>query len=107
MILCFARTILGVRAGEPGTSLRLLYTGNLRGVLEPCGCQPFQPGGLSRRAALLRTLRPKETPSLLVDDGDNVPPVGATAEMLAFVYRTLRQLRYDVANAGPFGHYTG
>lgn len=94
--------VLAMEVGGPRASLRLIYTGNLRGVLEPCGCQQLQPGGLSRRAALLRRLRVPGTPALLVDVGDNLPPGQPRREMMTFVYGIFKRLGYDAVNLGPF-----
>jgi hypothetical protein len=88
--------------GRAGPALRLIYTGSLRGVLEPCGCQSIQPGGLSRRMTLLRRLRRPGTPTLLLDVGDNVQPGLARPEVLGFVYHTLKEIGYNVVNVGPF-----
>lgn len=47
-------------------SLSIIYSGNLDGELEPCGCSAEGNfGGIKRRATLLQHLR-KETPNLVV-----------------------------------------
>jgi hypothetical protein len=68
----------------------LLYTGEQRGHLEPCGCTQPQIGGLPRRASFLASLS-HDPPSVIVDDGDMVEDPGRQsqlkAEMLASFYR--------------------
>src|SRR5262245_4676763 len=94
----------------------LLYTGEQRGYLEPCGCTKPQIGGLPRRASLLASLAkgpeksgsaPEaqgggETPrTLVVDNGDMVEDPGRQsqlkAEALASFYHANR---YDAINLG-------
>jgi 2',3'-cyclic-nucleotide 2'-phosphodiesterase (5'-nucleotidase family) len=98
---CLAPALLAALP-PPSGDLRLVYTANLRGVLDPCGCQALQPGGLARRAAFLQRLRQEKIPTLLLDAGDNLAPGRAAPEMLRFTYRTLRELGYHAVNVGPF-----
>jgi hypothetical protein len=65
-------------------TLRIVYSGNMRGILEPCGCQALQPGGLSRRATLLAALRRQTPAPLLVDPSDNLPAGQAMPEGFPF-----------------------
>lgn len=94
--------VLASGSQQRPVKLRILFTANLRGVLEPCGCQVLQAGGLSRRATLLRALRQQSGPTLVVDAGDNLPPSRARPETLAFVFSALKHMRYDGVNVGPF-----
>lgn len=84
-----SRAAVAGRAGRPGTVL-LLYTGEQRGHLEPCGCTTPQIGGLPRRATFLAALSPDPAP-VVVDDGDMVADPGRQsqlkAEALASFYR--------------------
>jgi hypothetical protein len=56
-------------AGEK--ALNILYTGAMRGELEPCGCSPeTQSGGLSRLSAFVSANREGLSPYILVDAGN-------------------------------------
>ncbi len=59
------------RAKAPSEERRatLLFTGDLWGQLEPCGCSADMRGGLDRAASYVKKIR-AEGPSLLVDAGD-------------------------------------
>jgi hypothetical protein len=82
----------GSRTGSlhPDAAL-LLYTGEQRGHLEPCGCTQPQIGGLPRRAAFLASLSRGPAP-VVVDDGDMVEDPGRQsqlkAEAMAAFYRS-------------------
>jgi 2',3'-cyclic-nucleotide 2'-phosphodiesterase (5'-nucleotidase family) len=81
---------LGFSASSQPTAL-LLYTGEQRGYLEPCGCTKPQIGGLPRRATYLRGLSHEPAP-VIVDNGDMVVDPGRQsqlkAEALALFYRS-------------------
>lgn len=51
-------------------SVVILYTGNTKSHLEPCGCYQEQSGGLPRRAYLVEQIRQQGFPTLLVDAGN-------------------------------------
>ena len=51
-------------------SVVILYTGNTKSQLEPCGCYQEQSGGLPRRAHLVDVIRKSGLPTLLVDAGN-------------------------------------
>ncbi len=70
--LCIVLLILAActpagKTPEPVT-LNILYTGNVNGELERCGCAEKQLGGVARRKTIIDRLR--EEPALLVDAGD-------------------------------------
>lgn len=48
----------------------ILYTGNTKSHLEPCGCYQEQSGGLSRRAYAIEQIREFGYPTLVVDAGN-------------------------------------
>ena len=58
-----------LKSGEP-PSVVILYTGNTKSHLEPCGCYQEESGGLPRRAYVVEQLRKHEFPTLLVDAGN-------------------------------------
>lgn len=77
--------VLPVVAAEPSQStlpdLMLLYTGDVIGYIDTCGCKRNPAGGLARRAHLVNTLRKEfpTVPQLLLDSGnysDNPTPEG-------------------------------
>jgi hypothetical protein len=59
-------------APGPAPDLELLYTGDVIGYLEDCGCKVNPAGGLARRAWLVNQLRTNypETPLVLLDAGN-------------------------------------
>lgn len=55
----------------PARTLNLLYTGNLDGELEPCGCSPKTDfGGLARLSGYISKNRKALSPYLLIDAGN-------------------------------------
>ena len=73
-----ARTVFGERletvlselqSGKP-PSVVILYTGDTKSHLEPCGCYQEQSGGLARRAYVVEQFRELGVPTLLVDAGN-------------------------------------
>ena len=51
-------------------SMIILYTGNTKSHLEPCGCYYEQSGGLSRRAYVIDQIRQYGLPTFVVDTGN-------------------------------------
>ncbi len=73
-----ARPILGqplqqvlseLKRNEPPSTV-ILYTGNTKSHLEPCGCYQEQAGGLSRRAEVIKQIRQCGYPTIVVDAGN-------------------------------------
>ena len=58
-----------LKKSEP-PSVVILYTGNTKSQLEPCGCYQEQAGGLPRRAYVVDQIRQNGFPTLLVDAGN-------------------------------------
>jgi len=54
---------------EPPSAV-ILYTGNTKSHLEPCGCYHEQSGGLPRRAYAIEQIRQCGFPTLVVDAGN-------------------------------------
>jgi len=54
---------------EPPSAV-ILYTGNTKSHLEPCGCYHEQSGGLPRRAYAIEQIRQCGFPTLIVDAGN-------------------------------------
>lgn len=51
-------------------SMVILYTGNTKSHLEPCGCYYEQSGGLPRRAYVIDRIRQYGLPTFVVDSGN-------------------------------------
>ncbi|HJQ96686.1 MAG TPA: hypothetical protein VJ826_00155 [Candidatus Polarisedimenticolaceae bacterium] len=90
-------------APGPAPDLELLYTGDVIGYLEDCGCKMNPAGGLARRAWLVNQLRTNypETPLVLLDAGnfsDNPTEKGdiRTAALL----REMVNLGYKAVSVG-------
>jgi hypothetical protein len=76
------------------SSLRLLYTTDLRGNLVPCDCTPGQLGGLHRMATLVAELRQAADQEFLLDGGDALDD-SRKADVVADIFG---QLQYDACN---------
>ncbi|HEY0840422.1 MAG TPA: hypothetical protein VGD74_09580, partial [Vulgatibacter sp.] len=64
---CASQAQVPAQHAERGATL--LFTGDLWGQLEPCGCSADMRGGLDRMASYVRQVR-AAGPTLLVDAGD-------------------------------------
>ncbi len=56
--------------GGHGKKLTLLFTGNVNGATDPCGCKVNQLGGVARRARMIEEIRKENPAVLLLDYGD-------------------------------------
>ena len=63
-------TVLSALESGALPSVVILYTGDTRSHLEPCGCYQEQSGGLPRRAYVVEQFRKHGFPTLLVDAGN-------------------------------------
>ncbi len=82
----------------------LFCTGRQHGYLEPCGCTGLEnaKGGLSRRHALLQSLRERDWPVVAVDVGNQVRRLGPQAELkLQTTNNVLRSMEYAAIGIGP------
>lgn len=70
LFLIFALQDLAVGQTAPGQTLTLLYSGNIDGELEPCGCSPAGDfGGIRRRATMIERLRREHPDAFVVSAG--------------------------------------
>jgi 2',3'-cyclic-nucleotide 2'-phosphodiesterase (5'-nucleotidase family) len=92
----------GFARQNPGNLVRLtvVYTANSSGKLTACGCPGDPYGGLAERATLLKRLREKEKPFLLLDAGNMVSLFGDFSERAACVMRLMNLMGYDAAGVG-------
>jgi hypothetical protein len=63
-----------------GTQIALLYSSNLRGEYEHCGCPEHPIGGLVRRATFVDRARAESDGVLIVDAGDTLLPAETPIE---------------------------
>lgn len=78
-------------------SLSIIYSGNLDGELEPCGCSAEGNfGGIKRRATLLQQLR-KETPNLVVLSAGGLLSTDGPGDRLKgeYILKGFEALGYD------------
>jgi len=90
-------TVFGAAPAAVASSLSLIYSGNLDGELEPCGCsEAGNLGGLQRRATLLDRLR-AENPRLAVISSGGLLHVEGAGDRLKseYILSGFRQLEYD------------
>jgi len=81
-------------------TVTILYTGDTRGWVEPCGCSQGVLGGLPRRATLLKRLRAQNPKALIVDAG---ALLGESSDELKapLIVEQLKAMGYCAANLGP------
>jgi 2',3'-cyclic-nucleotide 2'-phosphodiesterase (5'-nucleotidase family) len=90
-------------APGPAPEIDLLYTGDVIGYLEDCGCHMNPAGGVSRRAWLLSQLQANypSTPVVFLDSGnfsDN--PTEAGDLRTATLLQSMKKLGYKAINVG-------
>lgn len=90
MLLCFS-------ASAVERSFTLVYSGNLDGELEPCGCsEAGDLGGLRRRATLIHRLRTENPHMALISAGGLLHVEGAGDRLKSeYILSGFRQLEYD------------
>jgi 2',3'-cyclic-nucleotide 2'-phosphodiesterase (5'-nucleotidase family) len=91
-------TILGIdiNAQTPAKTVRIIYTNDTMGYLEPCGCGGRRLGGLPKRVMLLQQLTKGNPNAVIVDSGN----LSDRAEKLDLLMSVLKQLRYDAVGMG-------
>ncbi|KAF0193267.1 MAG: 5'-nucleotidase [Gammaproteobacteria bacterium] len=98
LLLCALASGSAVGEGVPsGRTLTLLYSGNLDGELEPCGCTlEGDFGGILRRATKIDQLR-SEKPSLVAVDSGGLLVTGFASDLLKseFILKGFDALGYD------------
>lgn len=84
-------------SGVAAERLTLIYSGNLDGELEPCGCSDEgNLGGIKRRASLLAQLRAQEPSLLLVSSGGLLQAEGSGDQLKSeYILRGFASLDYD------------
>jgi 2',3'-cyclic-nucleotide 2'-phosphodiesterase (5'-nucleotidase family) len=90
-------------AAGPAPEVDLLYTGDVIGYIEDCGCHLNPAGGLTRRAWIVNQLRANypKTPLVLLDTGnfsDN--PTGVGDLRTTTLLQAMKTLGYKAINVG-------
>ena len=93
----FCLALLAIPTGLAATPLTLIYSGNLDGELEPCGCTAETDyGGISRRATYLDGLRAEGIdPVVITTGGLLTADIGADRIKARFILSGLEALDYD------------
>ncbi len=84
--------------------LLLVFSGQMKGYLEPCGCAGLEnmKGGLARRYSFLQQLRKKGWNVLPLDSGGQVRRLGKQAQMkFHYTIDALRAMGYVAVGLGP------
>lgn len=83
--------------------LAILFTGEQRGYIEPCGCSETQSGGLSRRGDLVRQLQEeKQWATVGFDLGGTLKSSGRQSELkLETIRKSLSAFGYAAMGIGP------
>ena len=77
-------------------NIRIIYTNDTVGYVEPCGCGGMYRGGLSRRVTAIARLV-KENPNCVVVDSGNLSDTAANLEIVAAV---MSEMKYDAVGIG-------
>lgn len=83
----------GVQELTPATDaplLTIVYSADIDGYLEPCGCGGVNEGGVARQATLLKQLRTRGTVLALCGGG-----LGGIPEAVSATVKALAMMRHD------------
>jgi len=89
----------GATAQETSRVVTIIYTGDTRGWVEPCGCSQGVLGGLPRRATLLRRLR-EQTPKAPIVDAGALLGESSDELKVPLIVEQLKAMGYGAANLG-------
>jgi hypothetical protein len=92
---------LNVRAEPEGSHFTIVCTANLQGVLEPCGCQSQQGGGLARQVTVLKGLRSTIVSPVVVDAGNLVAKLAPRVDTLQLARSILHEGGWSASVVGP------
>ena len=83
------------------STVRIVFTGEENGYLEPCGCSEVQLGGLLKRHTLINHLREKDESVILLSLGDLPGKVGRQDEIkMETALDALDRMGYAAHNIG-------
>lgn len=77
-------------------SIRIIYSNDTIGYLEPCGCGGLNQGGLARRATVVARLVNENPNTLLVDSGN----LSDKPDKLPVMARIMADMHYDAVGIG-------
>ncbi len=81
--------------------IRIVFTGEENGYLEPCGCSEKEIGGLPRRHALINLLREENQDIIILSLGDIPDKTGRQGEIkMEITLEALGQMGYAAHNIG-------
>jgi len=91
-------------------SVQVLYSGDVRGEVEPCGCVTGQKGGIPRRASFIRQALQKNPATLVFDTGNAFngsdiqnPFLGPLIEKKArFIVEAMNKMGYSAYTPGVY-----
>ena len=89
--------LLHSMTGWSGEKLTLIYSGNLDGELEPCGCsEEGNLGGIKRRATILSLVR-KENPQVITISAGGLLSSDGPGDRLKseYILKGFAKLNYD------------
>ena len=102
-LLCCLAAVISMTAGPPSMRaedtekrIRIIYTNDTLGYLEPCGCGGRYEGGLARRATAIARLA-RFSPNCLALDSGNLARAGDT---LGITCRLMARMKYCAVGVG-------
>jgi 2',3'-cyclic-nucleotide 2'-phosphodiesterase (5'-nucleotidase family) len=98
LILSFAFfSTHAVFADSPQQDITLIYSGNLNGELEPCGCaEETDLGGIKRRATIIQSLRKKKPELVLITSGGLLSSESPRDRLKGeYILKGISMLKYD------------
>lgn len=97
LALLGASWLVGVSAAEATRPATLIYSGNLDGELEPCGCAAEGDyGGIRRRATMIKQLRAKNPNLFLIESGGLISSVSMRDRLKSeYIFKGVALLGYD------------
>lgn len=80
-----------------GDSITIIYSGNLDGELEPCGCTPEgNMGGIKRQVSVVDNARENDRDIVLLSSGGLISSYAANERLIAeYILKGFQQLNYD------------
>ena len=109
-VTCILCTLLAAiyYAGTAGCGeITIVYTANSSGKLRECGCPGDPYGGFSERVTMIKELRKKEKPFLLVDAGNMVSLYGDHKLKSSGIFSMMDSMGYDAAGVGRLELFNG
>ena len=91
-MLCYVGTVAAKQA-----PVTIIYSGNLDGELEPCGCsEQGNLGGIKRRTTVIDNLRKQNPGVIVVSSGGLISSEGVNDYLKSeFIFKAFAQLGYD------------